>query len=746
MNPKLRQSIIIVFFFLAVGSVYSIFQIRFTFDFEQFFPKGDPDLEYFLDFRKNFETDDNFLLIALRRENGIFNQQFLNEVHALTLAARRLDNVTQSVSITNTEFPLKLPFGGFSSIEAIHRNEPNRYQKDSLKIIKDERLIGTLVSKDCKTAVVFLKTIDNIQQEPAEQLISEVTAAIDQYSFEEHHILGRAYFQKEIVAMQKREIIVSALISSFLVGLIMFFLFRRFWGIAIALFSIGLGMLLFMGLLGLLGRELNAMAALYPVLMIIVGTSDVIHIMSKYIDELHRGNDKKSAIWTTVKEIGVATLLTSLTTAVGFATLMTSRIGPIQEFGLNAAIGVLVAYVTVIFFTTALLSLFEADQLIQKGKGATRWDGWLDWAYNFTLNKTKGIAIGVVGFLLLCFWGISMISTNYRLVKNMPTGKKLTEDFIFFEKEFSGFRPYEFAITVVADSVEVDDFAVIRQIDQLEKFLKRFDPIKSVTSLTMVYKSLNRASYGDRVSYYKMPESESKFNKYKKIAARFPQRTNVLVSKDKKKTRVAAKMLDIGAENIKVISDSITGWIDQNIDTSLIVVRQTGTGMIIDKNAKYVRDSLISGLGIAMLIISLLMAFLFKNLKMVLISLVPNVFPLLFAGALLGFLGIELDAGIAIVFAIVFGIAVDDTIHFLSKFKLCLNKGMDIESAIQATFSETGKPIILTSIILFFGFLVMLFSIHPPSVTVGLLISATLVSAVVGDLLIIPLLIRYFLK
>lgn len=131
---------------------------------------------------------------------------------------------------------------------------------------------------------------------------------------------------------------------------------------------------------------------------------------------------------------------------------------------------------------------------------------------------------------------------------------------------------------------------------------------------------------------------------------------------------------------------------------------------------------------------------------MLLVSLVPNILPLIFAGATLGFLGIELEAGVSIVFAIIFGIAVDDTIHFLAKYRLARGKGMTVEDSIHLTFREAGKAIVLTSVVLFFGFLVMLFSIHPPSVTIGLLISLTLASAVLSDLMLIPMMLRWLDK
>jgi hypothetical protein len=251
---------------------------------------------------------------------------------------------------------------------------------------------------------------------------------------------------------------------------------------------------------------------------------------------------------------------------------------------------------------------------------------------------------------------------------------------------------------------------------------------------------------GNNPSAYELPESKARFARFQQTIDQIPQMNmNILVSKDGEKARISSRIDDIGADRIKVFEAGLQDWIDANIDPNIIQIKSTGTGVIVDKNSEYIRDSLLQGLGLAIVIVSLLMGLLFRNVKMLLISLIPNVLPLVFAGGLLGFLGIELEAGVSITFAIIFGIAVDDTIHFLSKYKLARDKGLDVEAALELTFTETGKAIVLTSIILFFGFLVMLFSIHPPSVTVGLVISVTLFTALIADLLLIPILIRKFL-
>ena len=739
---RYRLPVLLAFAVYAALAIYGCFRLSFTFDFRQFFPRGDEDLAFFLEFIEEFEGDDNFLLVALERQPSVFDTAFLNRAHDFALSARDLPEVEAVQSLTTFGYPVKTPFA-ITTIPALHRDAPERLAADSARIMQDERFVGNLINKSGTALVLALKTPALITLDQSRALMNGLDSLVADYGIEQYHYLGPAYFQREMVDMQIREVAVSALVSGALVSLVMFLLFRRPLGIAVSLVSIGLGLLLFLGTLGLLGRPLNAIAALYPVLMIIVGTSDVIHIMSKYIDELRKGQPKEAAIRVAIKEIGLATLLTSITTAVGFATLVTSRIDPIRDFGINAALGVMIAYVTVIFFTTALLSYLSVDQIVKIGRQQAFWDGLLERSYRFTRRRPGAIKLGAAVLVGLCALGISLITTNYRIESALPRGEKITEDFRFFERELSGFRPFELAV-VTKDSNRVTDFAVLRQIGKIEDYVRQFPFVQSTASITAVYRSINQMFNNNRPDAYLLPADERAYRRYRPLAERVPSvNLNVLMSQDRTKARITSRMDDIGADSIKVFLARTDDWIAANVDTSLVSVRSTGTGLIIDKNAEYIRRNLLQGLGLAIVIVCGLMALLFRNWRMLLVSLVPNLLPLLIAGAMLGFLRIELEAGVSIVFAIIFGIAVDDTIHFLSKYKLARRRGLATEEAIHVTFRETGKAIVLTSVVLFFGFLVMLFSIHPPSVTIGLLISLTLASAVVSDLLLIPLLLRW---
>ena len=719
--------------------------LRFTFDFEQFFPEGDEDLEQFQEFVKEFETDDNFLLIAVENHPTVFDSSFLNNFHKYCLELRSLPYVTDVQSLTMLRYPVKTPFG-YNSLPILHRNRPELFDQDSSMILSDSRFVYNLINKDANALVAAIKNKDTLKLQESIELMDALQLLNEKYKFREIHYLGRADFQKELSNIQKKEIIRTSILSLVLVSIVLFILYRSWLGVVLCLFSIGLGLLLFAGLMALLDREFTAVSALYPILMVIVGTSDVIHIQSKYIDELRKGKEKMAAMLTAIKEIGLATLLTSTTTAIGFATLLTSRVPAIQDFGINAAIGVMLAYITVIFFTTSVMTFFSRNQISKFTSQAGMWNKLLTRSYFFTRYRPRVIIISTIILLGIFLYGIKLISTNYDIQANFPRGARITKDFQYFEEEFAGFRPLEFMIEP-QNNYNVDDYAVVAEVNKLSEYLLEYDIIRSSISLATFYKSITRMNRGNAASAYLFPETEEEFTKAQKLVKRARMAEDaVLISKDGKKTRISARMADIGADTVKVIGKAIDNWIASNIDPEIVDVRRTGTGMILVKNADYIRNNILYGLILAIIAVSILMGFLFKSWRMVWIALIPNVFPLILAGAIIGYSGIELEAGVSVVFAIIFGIAVDDTIHFLSKFKLARTAGYNLEDSIKLTYEETGKAIVFTTIILFFGFLLMLFSSNPPSVTVGVLISFTLVGALICDLTLLPLLLRSYIK
>lgn len=746
MWQKLRIPIALIFILLIASGIYFSVNAKFKFNFEDFFPQGDPDLEFFQQFIQEFETDDNYFMIAVERKAGIFDSTFLQDVKKLASDLKELDNVKDVMSIASLQYPIKTPFG-LATIPAVHLDQPSKYKQDSTILSKDVRYIRSIVNEDLTATAINLKIVDSIDLKTSSQMVNDISTTIAKYDFEDTHMLGRAYFQKSMIEMSSREIVRSSVFAGILVILVMIWVYRRIIPVILAVIAIILSMTGFMTYIGITGQALSTMAGLYPILMIIVSTSDIIHMLSKYIEELHKGRGRFEAIKVTLREIGMATFLTSITTSVGFATLLFSKLEPIKEVGINAAVGVLIAFGIIVLFSAVFFPLFGLEFFTRKRqKNNNKWVIFLEVIYGHTLKNKREIRLVLLGILVISALGLSMITTNYRLENNLPRNQKITYDYNYFENQFSGFRPLEIAVEALGGR-KIDDYEVLKEIYNVEKYLEQYKAIKNVVSYTTVIKSLNRMTNGNKESAFVFPKEEREFNSLMRYANSIPKSTTaILVNDSMTKSRISSRVNDIGAETIHQMAKDIDKWIDTNVKTDVVKFTLTGTALLFDKNTFMVRESLLKGIGFAALIVSVIMMLLFKDLKMLIISIVPNILPLVISGAIIGFMGIELEAGLSIVFAIAFGIAVDDTIHFLSKFKIELDKGIPMEEAIHITFRETGKAIVVTTIILFFGFMVMFFSSHPPSRSIGILISATLVSALFSDLYFIPELIRFFLK
>ena len=741
----LKKTVLLAFGVLSVLAAMSLNDLKFSFDFSQFFPQGDPDLVFYNEFIDEFGTDDNFLLVAVENNSGVFEEKFLERFHKLSKEARKLPYVTESQSLTTLFYPLKTSFG-YTKLPIIHLDDPSQYKTDLEKIQEDNLYVNALIDENAKSLVLALETENKLDYEQSIVLLTEVRALLAKYELPDHHLLGRAYFYEALVAMQKQEVIKTSIASILLIFIVLLLIYRKVIIVFIALFSITIALLLFMGLLSVLGKELNAMAAFYPILMLIVGTSDVIHIVDDYLNKLKAGLSKENALLSALKEVGTSTLLTSATTAIGFASLLTSKSSSISDFGINAALGVLTAFVTVIFLTSALILLPKKELLLPKKTTSNLWPGLLGKVNDFTKKRHRPILYGSFIFTLVCAFGVTKIDTNYQIKESLPTNSPIATDFQFFQDHYSGFRPLEVAIMTQGSS-KISDFDVIQQIEMAEQQLTQEAPIKNIQSVTTFYKALNKAHNLNKTEYFTLPKDHKTFDIYKRDIKKMARKQyNKYVNENETKARIKARVLDVGTDTLNLLYKRFDNFIASQTDSSKVKFKLTGSGVLLDKNSYYIQDSLITGLLAGLLIVALIMTLLFRNYKLLLISLLPNLVPLLFAGALLGYFGIPLESTISVVFAIVFGIAVDDTIHFLGRYKLCRDRGLDKEEALKITFSETGRALIITTLTLFFGFLILLFSAHAPSVTIGLLVSVTLLTALVLDLLLLPVLIRCWLK
>lgn len=739
---KKNKLIIAAFSVWLAASLYFIPKLELIYDFESFFPKNNPDLDFYLEFRKNFEPDDNFLFVALVNEPSVFQKNFLQKADSLTRLLSEIENVQNTYSLTNFRFPVKTPFG-WNGIQAIHINDTTRYKADSLRLMQDPRTAGKLISANAASLNIVVKTKPLLSQKEEAAINNKVFEILNKSGIEKFHVAGKANVQTVFVKKNLEEMVFYSLASGLLVLIVLWIIYKKLAPVLVVFGSVILSLVLFLGTLAILGIKLNFMAQLFPILMLIVGMSDVIHLLERYQEELHLRKDAASAMKTALKEISMALFLTSFTTAIGFLALLTSDIVPIQQFGYKAALGVLVAWLTAILFTPIILIQLSKKSFVHGKYHLPFLDVVTEHLYQVTKYK-KGVVLFVLAIVVFfSVIGISKISTDAKLKSDIPKDEKIMEDYLFFEKTYGGFRSFEVSLLPQRNN-KITDELVINEINKLQQFLDKKQWINFMASPADIYKNIYCGMNGNKPEKYVLPKKQS-WQQAEKEINKIPEYVlNTLVNENKNIGRLTGKINDAGSAVLKERYDEIEKWISDNIDANVLQVKFTGTGLLIDNNNAYLIRSLFNGLALAFAIISFVMMLLYRNLKMVAVSLIPNIIPLIVAAGIIGFSGIVLDAATSIIFTIAFGIAVDDTLHFLSRFKIEKAKGLTTDEALHATLTITGKALIITTIILFTGFMLLTFSDFSGTFRVGFLVSTTLIIALLADLFLLPVLIRVF--
>ena len=531
-----KKIIIFLFAFLAVISIFLLGSLKFSFDFSQFFPEGDDDLLFYQEFIKDFGTDDNFLLVAIENDSTVFNQDFLKRFHQFSLAAKKLPKVKNAVSLTTLSYPLKTSFG-YTKLPIIHLDEPKRYEEDWEKIKKSELYLNSLISNDAKSLVVTLITEDELNYKESVHLLEAVDLQLNKNELVNAHIIGRASFYQAIVNMEKREFIITSLAAFLLITIMLFVVYRDIRITLISLGSVVVGILIFLGILSISGNELNLIALFYPLLLVIVGTSDVIHIMDGYLREIKKGITKQQAITITLKGVGVSTLLTSLTTAAGFASLLFSKLKFIRDFGLNSAIigGNDHVHNSNICLPTACSSYLTLKIAVRKLINPEYADRYLKRVNTFTKKSPRLILLASLIVLIVLCYGVSLINTNYQFRSSLPQGTKIAEDFDFFQNKYSGFRPIEVAV-ITKDEALITDYVIVKEIERVSHEMLNSQYIRSVQSVNVLYKTLNKAHNLNKDEFYRLPNDEKEFEFQKKSSQKFIGRgLNTFVSSSLKK-------------------------------------------------------------------------------------------------------------------------------------------------------------------------------------------------------------------
>jgi uncharacterized protein len=715
-------------------------KVIFDYDFESFFPQDDNELFFYQSFRENFENDNDYLLIALGRNPDVFDSGFLNTSMELVQKVKQLEGVDEVISLLDLEEPIISPFG-ISNAKVLDWNGQEALNKSQKQILNSEQWKGNLISRDSKYLLVIVKNRQQIKKEDGDLLYQNIQALLADSDIEMIHSAGKIKAQGEFVLLLQAEFSFFLGLSFLLIVVVLFLVFRSWWGILIPVIALAIGILWTISFSLYTGKALDIMSVMQPTILSVIGLAALVHFFNYFINLSRKGLPKHQAIEQAFSQLVFAVFLTCLTTALGFISLYFTSIPSLKYFGLYTGIGVMLMFLSVITVGPGLLYIFSPQNPVFLSSNENRWRIGMRRIFIWILGHQRTVLVSFTIISILFLFAASKVQINGYILDNLPRDHELMEEFRYFDEEFGGSKPLEFYLEVGEMAEDLLELEVLRELNRLEDFIKHNYQSAALLSPLTIVKKLNQSQNSGNEKAYTIP-SQGQFLRLKDYISNaigvFPSK---VLSEDFRKGRISTRTEDFGSKKSKQLNEEFFEFLGSEINSEILKVKLTGTSHLIDISHESVTWQMAKGLGLAFLIVAVIMGFLFKSWRISTIVLVPNIIPLLWMLGMMGVLGIEMKLTTAILFTVAFGIAVDDSIHFMSKFKVELNKGSSWIYAIKRTFIETGKAIILTSAILVSGFSILVFSQFGVTYYSGLLISMALVFALLADLILLPVLL-----
>lgn len=734
------KSFLGIFLVLTLAAIFPALEIRTDFNLENFFPKDDPTIRDYQYLEDQFGRDDNIIMVGFRSDS-LLSQSVLSDLQSITDSAAQIENIEDVRSILSAQQinreGQRLTFDPY-----VDKNKLQLISRDSLKAnLSDDPFVeGLLINKDA-TATAFYLEIESGKNNYGvrDQIITDLEEVLspfnERYNFK---ISGIPYYRNQYVHYLNDEILFYISLSSILVILLLWGLYRSVTGVIIPIFIVWLTILFTLAVMQLTGGYFEIMTSTIAPILLCVGVADSIHMLSKYDDARLQGLDKPGSVKEMLLTLGSATFLTSITTAIGFGTLMTSGIVPMKRFGIYTAAGVMIAFVITIFFVPSSLTVANVKRIYKdKSAGIFRFfDTILNALSHFNRTYFKPITVVFFAVSIAIASGSFFLKVNGKVFDELGEETEPIQHARFFSEELSPPFPMEFIINTQSKN-GIADPAFLEKLEESTSYMRTFPEVQRVTSFNTLLKEVHQTMAPDKASVGKIPDNEQLIAQYLLLLevsdTEFLDR---IADFSYQKVRVAAQIKDAGSHRVTQVRDSLSVYLQNKFPDSEVTI--TGSTILsADLNGKIV-TSLFKSILLAFVLISGIMAFLFRNVRMVFISLVPNILPLLMVAGIMGFAGIDIKSSTAVIFTIAFGIAVDDSIHYMARLRVEMKRGRTLNEALNLTTQKTGKAIIITSLILLAGFGTLLTSVFSSTVYMGLLVCLTVFGALLADLILLP--------
>jgi len=729
---------LIVISLITIFSIIQLFFLKFDFTIENLFPENDQEVEQYYSFRDEFGREDNIISLTYNCDDPFLLKNYL-ENKKITQNLTKINGISNVLSISNLGIEL--------NISETNLPDENLTQKqlDEIRnyIFKYSIFTNNLISEDGTITSIILEVDESFNDHPGRlKIMKDIENIIDNSNWYWYET-GIPILRTKYVQYMIGDFIKFFPPVTIILFLVLYMMFKSIKIVLLPILTVFISVIWILGLMSLFDFSINIITYIVPTLVMIVGVADSVHILIKYNQDIKISNNTKISIKKTIQGIGNAILLTSLTTSIGFLSLLSTNIVMIKEFGFLVAIGVLIAFLVSIFLIPPLLILMDNTYPL-KTKSSKKGIRYYILKQIVEVNKNHHFIILIISSIFIAFfiYFASKVESNSALLDDLSSGNELFDDMKFTEENMGAVFPFEVIITAKDEKnnfIEngIANSRIIVFVDEIQK---------KINSIPEIRKTISVVDYLDIIHDNFNEESEKKsYLNDELIFQYFVLNEDIfqnLINFEYSKTRISARIKDINSTRAKEIVKEINEWKSENIPDD-IQISLTGTTLMALKVNDYLVNNLIISFLIAFGVIFISMGFLFKSLKLAIFSMIPNLIPILFMAAIMGIFDIKLRPTTAMTFAIAFGIAVDDTIHYMVRFRqeLSMNNGNFIEANSETIFS-TGNAIISTSLILGCGFLVMVSSNFLPSRDFGFLSAITMFGAIIGDLFFLPTMLR----
>jgi len=738
---------------------YRVQFVSMSYQLAQMLPKSDSTHIEYQNFKSTFGKDGSIVVVGINDDN-LFQLDNFNAWYDLTHNIKNItvkfgendsvvSGVSEALSVANSYTLIKnKPKKRFDFEQIIKHRPSSQTELDSLKKeLYDHPFYEGYLFTDSTATTLIAITLDTTvldskyRNELFEKIDSEVLAFHEKTGMKVHKS-GLPYIRANSTTKVKDEILIFLILSILITSLILYLFFRSFKATLYSMIVVTVGVVWSVGIQSLFGYKITILTGLIPPLIIVIGIPNCIFLLNKYHSEFKTHGNQIKALSRVIQKVGNAIFLTNTTTALGFATFIFTKSAILIEFGILAAIDIFLVFVLSILIIPIIFSFLKAPKKRHTKHLENKWMvkvvGLLEYLVK---NQRRAIYITTVIIVALSIYGVSLITTTGNIIDDLPKNDPIVEDLMFFENSFNGVMPFEIVIdTKKKNGVFADNGKALYKIQKLQRELANYKEFSKPLSIAEAIKFSYQAYKKGNPKFYILPPATElkKLKKYVKNDAR-KNNFSSFIDKDNQITRVSFQMADIGTKEMDVLLNEIQPKIDSIFPPKDYKVNLTGTSVVFLKGTNYLVENLLTSLTLAIILIASLMSVLFSSVRMVLVSLVPNLLPLLTTAGLMGFFGIPIKPSTILIFSIAFGISVDDTIHFLAKYRQELKlQRWNIKEAVHLALRETGVSMIYTSIILFFGFGVFTVSSFGGTIALGLLVSVTLLFAMMADLVLLP--------